>query len=271
MKTKIELKDKIFHLGIEKFKFFDFSKIFKNIIDDIKNLFLFKSKIENFFILEPGENNLCFVNFKKGKWNIEGHANDLMLAKFHHHGWRTTVRWINGMSVTIPTENLQEAFNIQQINIAASTGNSSRITPNPEKGSEKDCLRKCFEKALKGTISNYDINCSFENFFENFQKIKNRANGETPIMDNPVASLDNLEIDFLVMLAEHQQQQFFNKSYSTKLTEIKFKLQNARTTDKERPLLNNYEYRLICKLLNKEGINSGRIFYVLNRMVDDTV
>lgn len=46
---------------------------------------------------------------------------------------------------------------------------------------------------------------------------------------------------------------------------------NAQETDKEQPLLNNEEYHLICKLLSKEGINSGRIFYVLNRMVDDTV
>lgn len=46
---------------------------------------------------------------------------------------------------------------------------------------------------------------------------------------------------------------------------------NAQETDKEQPLLNTDEYHLICKLLNKEGINSGRIFYVLNRVVDDTV
>lgn len=62
------------------------------------------------------------------------------------------------------------------------------------------------------------------------------ANGEHPGEDNPVPSLDNKDINFLIMLAEHQQQEFPNKEYSVRLKEIKSMLQNGRETDKEQPI-----------------------------------
>lgn len=198
---------------IGNIRFVNIIKTFKNIVKEIIELVRIQRNIINFFIKSEGF-DFCFVNFKNPETWFQ---NDLMLAKIKITRKIAYVIWINGMTSKIDVSEL----NIVPL-IAASTGNSSRITPN---------------------------------------------NGETPVMDNPVASLNNLIQKVLNTFGIPSN----NGLTENELNQIFQEHQNARTTDKEQPKLSAEEYHLICKLLNREGINSGRIFYVLNRMVGDTV
>lgn len=112
--------------------------------------------------------------------------------------------------MTQKINNLDQCFNgslIPKINeiinyinkqqLAASGSNTSRTTPNPEKGSE------------------------IENLFQ--------ANGETPVMDNPVAPLDDLIEKILNNFGIPSN----NGWAENKLNKIFKEHQSARTTDKE--------------------------------------
>jgi len=146
----------------------------------------------------------------------------------------------------------------KQEEIAASTGNSSRITPNNGETPFNIDLFKSFITMRE----------AFNQFMRDFDKIYKK--------DNPVPSLNFVD-EFLEKKPHWKSYIENSNSKSSNCVEWlledlrKFTKENGRTTDKERRLLNNDEYHLICKLLEKEGIKSGKIFYVLNGIVDDTV
>jgi hypothetical protein len=230
-------------------RFVNILKTFKNILKAIVELTNKQNNTINFFIKENGY-EFCFVNFKNPEsW----HQNDLMLAKVKITGKFADVKWINKMTANTYVSEL----NIVHIS-AASTGNSSRITPNNGETPFNIDLFKSFITMRE----------AFNQFMRDFDKIYKK--------DNPVPSLNFVD-EFLEKKPHWKSYIENSNSKSSNCVEWlledlrKFTKENGRTTDKERRLLNNDEYHLICKLLEKEGIKSGKIFYVLNGIVDDTV
>ena len=167
------------------------------------------------------------------------------------------------------TEKLNEVINYinKKEKIAASSGNTRRITPN--------------NGETPSSLTEEEINVIFNAFLTSKNKVDIKIMKKIKVInsfieekrDNPVASLDSFDLDILQTIQNNLEDlgKLIHPQIVYNIKLINSKLQNARTTDKEQPLLNIDEYNLICRLLNKEGINSGRIFYVLNRMVDDTV
>jgi len=165
------------------------------------------------------------------------------------------------LSICEKVNEIVDYINKQQL--AASGSDTSRTTPNPEKGSEIENLFKLYNLKIDDYIYSRLIE-ALEILFQ--------ANGETPAMDNPVAPLD------IISLAKKYLPGSNNKSYTFLESDlIKFAnelIECARTTDKEQLKFTESEYNLICKGLNLLGVTSGRVFYVLNRSVkkvDDTV
>jgi len=122
------------------------------------------------------------------------------------------------LSICEKVNEIVDYINKQQL--AASGSDTSRTTPNPEKGSEIENLFKLYN--LK--IDDYIYSRLIEDLEILFQ-----ANGETPVMDNPVAPLDDLIEKILNNFGIPSN----NGWAENKLNKIFKEHQGARTTDKE--------------------------------------
>jgi len=88
-----------------------------------------------------------------------------------------------------------------------------------------DELVEELETEFQRTVGNYDANA----FNENSESSKE-------------GSVTNKELEFLIMLADHQQDEFYNQEYSNKLAEIKNKLQaNGGSLEEGNPVPSLFE------------------------------
>lgn len=211
------MKDLIAYKKTSIGRIIDIIPTVKNIKEVLINLTRKQNDIYKFFSYNE-DCELCFVNFKNPE---PYYGNDLMLAKvFKLKNNIVYVEWINGMTSRI------EESELNIVSTAALSGDTRRITPNPEKGSvkiiikDKDKGKVIQEKVIEKNVE--EITFFIEDILQ--------ANGETPEMDNPVPSLKE---QYNEAFYDHPIIKDIEDNFTNELLKKIISSKNGRETDKE--------------------------------------